>query len=67
MEDYYAGTDGGRRLMSELDHLLQQLVDNVEPAERLSCAINLDVKGGERLSLIKIYVPKDPLEPRPEL
>ena len=43
--------------MNELDHLLQHLLDHVEPAETLKCAIQLRVKSGERLSLNKVYRP----------
>ena len=57
MDDYYAGPVGARRLMNELDHLLQHLLDHVEPAETLRCAIQLRVRGGERVSLNKIYRP----------
>ena len=57
LDDYYAGAEGARRVMKELDHLLQHLLDHVEPAETLTCAIQLRVKGGERVSLKKIYRP----------
>ena len=60
MDDYYAGAEGARRVMNELDHLLQHLLDHVEPAETLTCAIQLRVKGGERVSLKKIYRPTLP-------
>lgn len=57
MDDYYAGAEGARRVMRELDSFLQHLVDNVEPAEALSCALRLRVKGGGLVSLKKIYRP----------
>jgi hypothetical protein len=57
LDDYYAGPEGARRLLRELDSFLQHLVDNVEPAEALSCALKLRVKGGELVSLKKIYRP----------
>jgi len=57
LDDYYAGAEGARRLMNELDQLLQHLLDQVEPAETLKCAIQLRVKGGERFSLNKTYWP----------
>ncbi|HET7420293.1 MAG TPA: hypothetical protein VFL27_07920 [Candidatus Dormibacteraeota bacterium] len=57
MDDYYAGAEGARRLLRELDNFLQHLVDNVEPAEALSCALKLRVKSGELVSLKKIYRP----------
>jgi len=57
LDDYYAGADGARRLMRELDSFLQHLVDNIEPAETLSCALKLRVKSGELVSLRKIYRP----------
>ena len=60
MDDYYAGAYGARRLMQELDSFLQHLVDNVEPAETLSCALKLRVKTGELVSLHKIYRPGRP-------
>jgi hypothetical protein len=59
LDDYYAGAEGARRLMRELDSFLQHLVDNVEPAETLSCALRLRVKGGGLVSLKKIYRPID--------
>jgi len=46
--------------MQELDSFLQHLVDNVEPAETLSCALKLRVKTGELVSLHKIYRPGRP-------
>jgi len=57
LDDYYAGAEGARRVMNELDHLLQHLLDHVEPAETLRCAIQLRVRGGERVSLNKTYRP----------
>ena len=57
MDDYYAGAYGARRLMAELDNFLQHIVDNVEPTETLSCALNLRTKSGELVSLHKIYRP----------
>lgn len=57
MDDYYAGAYGARRLMRELDSFLQHVVDNVEPAETLSCALKLRTKTGELVSLRKIYRP----------
>ena len=57
MDDYYAGAVGARRFMRELDSFLQHLVDNVEPAETLSCALKLRVKTGELVSLEKTYRP----------
>lgn len=60
MDDYYAGAFGARRLMQELDSFLQHLIDNVEPAETLSCSLQLRVKSGEMVSLRKIYRPAQP-------
>jgi hypothetical protein len=60
LDDYYAGAYGAKRLMQELDNFLQHLVDNVEPAETLSCALKLRVKTGELVSLRKIYRPAQP-------
>ena len=57
LDDYYAGADGARRLMRELDSFLQHLVDDVEPAETLSCSLQLRVKSGELVSLEKVYRP----------
>jgi elongation factor P--beta-lysine ligase len=60
LDDYYAGAYGARRLMRELDSLLQHVVDNVEPTETLSCALKLRTKTGELVSLRKIYRPASP-------
>ena len=60
MDDYYAGAYGARRLMAELDNFLQHVVDNVEPTETLTCALRLRTKGGELVSLRKIYRPVRP-------
>ena len=49
MDDYYAGAEGARRVMNELDHLLQHLLDHVEPAETLRCAIQLRVRGTDQV------------------
>ena len=65
MDDYYAGAEGARRLLRELDSFLQHLVDNVEPAEVLTCAMKLRVKGGGVVSLRRIYRPLQ--GDRPEL
>jgi hypothetical protein len=43
--------------MRELDSFLQHVVDNVEPAETLSCALSLRTKTGELVSLRKVYRP----------
>jgi hypothetical protein len=55
LEDYYDGIEGARRLMKELDHLLQRVADNVGHAEALNCSIELCIEGGERVSLEKSY------------
>ena len=55
LDDYYAGAEGARRLMVELDHFLQQIVENVELAEALSCSIELEVAGGDVIPLKKTY------------
>ena len=60
MDDYYEGAVGARRLMNELDHFLQHVLDSVEPAETLSCAILLRFKNGEQVALKKIYRPAVP-------
>lgn len=60
MDDYYAGAYGARRLMQELDNFLQHVVDDVETAETLTCALRLRVKTGELVSLRKIYRPSPP-------
>ncbi|HKC19129.1 MAG TPA: hypothetical protein VKE27_05800 [Candidatus Dormibacteraeota bacterium] len=60
MDDYYAGAYGARRLMQELDNFLQHVVDDVETAETLTCALRLRVKTGELVSLRKIYRPAQP-------
>ncbi len=58
MDDYYAGAEGARRVMKELDRFLQDMLDSVEPADSLTCAIELQVKGGELVSLNKTYRPR---------
>jgi hypothetical protein len=66
LDDYYAGADGARRLLNELDHILQRVLDNVESAEMLSCTIRLRVKGAKPASLKKTYRPTaDALEDAP--
>ncbi len=55
MDDYYDGIEGARRLMKELDHLLQHVTDNVTHAEALKCSIELCIEGGGRVSLKKSY------------
>jgi hypothetical protein len=55
VDDYYKGIEGARRLMKELDHLLQGVTDNVDDAKMLNCSIELRIEGGERLSLEKSY------------
>ena len=55
MSDYYEGIEGARRVMTELDHFLQHMVDSVGRAEALDCSIELRVEGGESASLEKIY------------
>jgi len=55
LDDYYEGIEGARRLMKELDHLLQRVTDNVGHAEILTCSIELRIEGGERVSLEKSY------------
>jgi len=57
LDDYYAGAEGARRLMKELDRFLQHMLDNIEPADSLTCAIELEVEGGELVSLNKTYRP----------
>lgn len=55
MDDYYQGIQGARRVLKELDHLLQRVADNVVDAETLNCSIELRIEGGERVSLKKSY------------
>lgn len=55
MEDYYAGADGARRLMKQLDQLFQHIVDIVEPAESMHCAITIRLDSGEQVELDKTY------------
>ena len=73
MNDYYAGAEGARRLIKELDRFLQQVVDSVDSTELLTCAIKLKVRGGDAVSLRRIYRPlhaaeleADPALPLPE-
>jgi hypothetical protein len=53
--DYYDGVDGARRLMNELDQLLQHLLDSVGQGETLDCSIKLTVESGESVALAKTY------------
>jgi hypothetical protein len=55
LDDYYHGIQGARRVLKELDHLLQSVADNVGQAEALNCSIELCIDGGERVSLEKSY------------
>lgn len=55
MEDYYSGSDGAKRLIAELDHLLQRMINAVGDAEALHCSIELRLKGGESVSLERQY------------
>jgi hypothetical protein len=55
LEGYYDGIEGARRLMKELDHLLQHVVNSVGRAEALNCSIELRVEGGECASLERSY------------
>jgi hypothetical protein len=55
LDGYYDGIEGARRLMKELDHLLQHIVDSVGRAEALNCSIELRVEGGECASLERSY------------
>jgi hypothetical protein len=57
LNDYYSGAAGARRLLTELDWFLQHLVDAIGPTERLMCAIELEVSGGEVVALNKVYRP----------
>ena len=55
MTDYYDGVEGARRLMNELDQLLQHLLDSVGHGETLDCSIKLTVEGGQSVGLAKTY------------
>lgn len=55
MDDYYAGPDGARRLLSELDVMLQHMLDTLEPVESLRCAIALELSDGQSIELNKTY------------
>jgi hypothetical protein len=55
LQDYYEGIEGAGRLMRELDHLLQHMVNTVSSAEALDCSIELRVEGGGSASLEKSY------------
>jgi hypothetical protein len=66
LNDYYSGTDGARRLLTELDRFLQHLVDDVDATERLSCTIELEVEGAELVSLSKVYRPLRTMVEEPE-
>ena len=55
MDDYYAGPEGARRLLGELDVLLQHMVDSLDPAESMTCDIALRLENGETVQLNKIY------------
>ena len=57
MDDYYDGVEGARRLMKELDQLLQQMLDSIGQAEALDCSIRLTVAGGHSVDLAKTYRP----------
>jgi len=58
LNDYYDGVEGARRLIKELDQLLQEMLDNVGHAETLNCSIKLTVSGGETIALDKTYRPQ---------
>jgi hypothetical protein len=47
MDGYYSGVGGARRLMNELDQFLQNMLDSMELAESLTCAIELTVTEAE--------------------
>ena len=49
MNDYYDGVEGARRLIKELDQLLQEMLDSVDHAEALDCSIKLTVSGVPRV------------------
>lgn len=55
VDDYYSGPNGARRLMNELDVVLQHLLDNLERADSLKCAIALQLADGESVELNKTY------------
>jgi hypothetical protein len=55
LDDYYQGIQGARRVLKELDHLLQRVADNMGHVEALNCSIELCLEGGERVSLEKSY------------
>jgi hypothetical protein len=55
LHDYYAGADGARRLMAELDISLQQTIESLEDAESLGCSIELRLNDGEVIPLHKTY------------
>jgi len=57
LNDYYDGVEGARRLIKELDQLLQDMLDSVDHAEALDCSIKLTVSGGESVDLAKTYRP----------
>jgi hypothetical protein len=57
LNDYYSGAAGARRLLTELDWFLQHLVDDIGPTEWLTCAIELELSGGEVVALNKVYRP----------
>ena len=55
LDDYYAGADGARRRLSELDAFMQRVLDAVDDSEALTCDIELELSTGEVFSLKKSY------------
>jgi hypothetical protein len=55
LDDYYAGADGARRILTELDAFMQRVLDAVDETEALTCDIELELTTGEVFSLKKSY------------
>jgi hypothetical protein len=62
LDDYYGGAAGARRLIRELDQLLQHVLDNLGDAESLDCSIELKVTGADPVRLEKTYRPAERAE-----
>jgi hypothetical protein len=55
LDDYYAGVEGARRLIAEIDMSLRQTVESLEDAESLVCSIELRLSDGEVIPLRRTY------------
>jgi hypothetical protein len=54
-DDSYSGLEGARRLINEVDAVLQRAVEHIDLAESSSCVIELRLTDGEVISLNRIH------------